>query len=85
MSESKGAHNTKVLLPLGGQTLPNKIFTYTLEREMLKRPTEINWLTGVGLGDNGRMVMGVVTSIEVMVVQSSVKPVVEELSRTPVK
>lgn len=45
----------------------------------------MKWLTGVGFGDNGRMVMGVVASIEIMVVQCSVKPVVEELSRTPVK
>ena len=36
-------------------------------------------LTCNGLGDDGGVVVGVVTGVEVVVVQSPVKPVVQEL------
>lgn len=41
--------------------------------------------TGDGFGDNGGMVVGVVTRVEEMVVQGSVEPVVEELHRAHVQ
>jgi len=42
-------------------------------------------LTSDGLSSNGGVVMGMVTRVEKMVVQSSVKPVIEKLDRTNMK
>ena len=47
--------------------------------------TKAKVLTCNWLGDNGGMVVRVVARVEIMMVQSSVKPIVQKLDRTRMK